>query len=93
MKTWSKKKSARYVGTVKTRLDRDILPVIGNIPIEQLKAAALVKIVSAIQDDRDAEDLARRSLQKMKQILRFAVAKGYIKGTTLLGRGLQVQAL
>jgi hypothetical protein len=38
LKTWSKKKSARYVGTVKTRLDRDILPVVGNIPIHQLKA-------------------------------------------------------
>ena len=83
LKTWSNKKSARYVGTVETRLDRDILPVIGEIPIDQLKAAALVKIVSGIQDDRDAEDLARRALQKMKQILRFAVAKGYIEGNPL----------
>ena len=85
LKTWSKKKSARYVGTVKTRLDRDILPVIGNIPIDQLKAASLVKIVSGMQDDRDAEDLARRSLQKMKQILRFAVAKDYIESSPIAG--------
>lgn len=83
LKTWSKTKSARYVGTVETRLDRDILPVIGEIPIDQLKAAALVKIVSGIQDDRDAEDLARRALQKMKQILRYAVAKGYIESNPL----------
>ena len=83
LKTWSKKKSARYVGTVETRLDRDILPVIGEIPIDQLKAAALVKIVSGIQDDRDAEDLARRALQKMKQILRYAVAKGHIESNPL----------
>ena len=83
LKTWSKNKSARYVGTVETRLDRDILPVIGEIPIDQLKAAALVKIVSGIQDDRDAEDLARRALQKMKQILRYAVAKGHIESNPL----------
>ncbi len=83
LKTWSKKKSARYVGTVETRLDRDILPVIGNIPIDKLKAAVLVKIVSGIQDDRDAEDLARRALQKMKQILRFAVAKGYVESSPI----------
>ncbi len=83
LKTWSKKKSAHYVGTVKTRLDRDILPVIGETPIDQLKAALLVKIVSGIQDDRDAEDLARRALQKMKQILRFAVAKGYIESSPI----------
>ncbi len=83
LKTWSKKKSARYVATVKTRLDRDILPAIGETPIDQLKTAALVKIVSGIQDDRDAEDLARRALQKMKQILRFAVAKGYIESSPI----------
>ena len=83
LETWSKKKSARYVDTVKTRLDRDILPAIGNVPIDQLKATVLVKIVSGIQDDRDAEDLARRALQKMKQILRYAVAKGYMESSPI----------
>jgi integrase len=81
--TWSKKKSERYVVTVKLRLDRDILPAVGDIPIDQLKASALVKIVSGIQDNRDAEDLARRALQKMKQILRFAVAKGYLESSPI----------
>ncbi len=83
LSTWSKKKSARYVGTVITRLDRDILPVVGEIPIDQLKATILTGIVSKIQDDRDAEDLARRALQKMKQILRFGVAKGYIQSNPI----------
>jgi integrase len=64
-------------------LDRDVLPAVGDVPIDQLKASVLVKIVSGIQDDRDAEDLARRALQKMKQILRFAVAKGYIKSSPI----------
>ncbi len=81
LETWSKEKSERYVETVKNGLDRDILPAVGNIPIDQLKAAVLVKIVSGIQDDRDAEDLARRALQKMKQILRYAVAKGYMESS------------
>jgi hypothetical protein len=43
----------------------------------------LVKIVSGIQDDRDAEDLARRALQKMKQILRYAVGKGYLDSSPI----------
>jgi hypothetical protein len=77
--TWSAKKSERYVATVKTRLDRDILPAIGDIRIDQLQPPRMVKIVAGIQDDREAADLARRALQKMKQILRFAVAKGYIE--------------
>ncbi len=78
-KVWSKGKSVRYVTTVNTRLERDILPAVGNVPIDQLDKRVLTKIVSDIQDDRDAEELARRALQKMKQILRFAVAKDYIK--------------
>lgn len=81
--TWSKKKSPRYAETVKTRLDGDVLPAIGEVPIDQLEAATLVRIVSKIQDDRDAEDLARRTLQKIKQILRFGVAKGYIKASPI----------
>jgi len=48
-----------------------------------LKAKALVSIQSGIQDDRDAEDLARRALQKMKHILRFAVAKGYLESSPI----------
>ncbi len=83
LSTWSKKKSARYVGTVITRLDRDILPAVGDVPIDQLKATVLTGIVSKIQDERDAEDLARRALQKMKQILRFGVAKGYIESNPI----------
>jgi integrase len=79
LKTWSAEKSARYVATVKTRLDRDILAAIGDIKIDQLQPSRMVKIVTGIQDDREAADLARRALQKMKQILRFAVAKGYIE--------------
>jgi len=71
------------VETVKTRLNRDILPAVGDIPIDQLRATGLIKIVSGIQDDRDAEDLARRALQKMKQILRFGVAKGYIESNPI----------
>jgi integrase len=77
--TWSAEKSDRYVTTVKTRLDRDILPAIGDIKIDQVQPHRMVKIVTEIQDEREAVDLARRALQKMKQILRFAVAKGYIE--------------
>jgi integrase len=78
LKTWSAKKSERYVGTVKTRLDRDILPKIGAIKLDQLKASEVAKIVKGIQDKRKASDLARRALQKTKQIMRFGVASGYI---------------
>ncbi len=77
--TWGAKRSKRYVGTVKTRLDRDILPVIGTIRLDQLKPSEMAKIATGIQDEREAADLARRALQKMKQIMRFAVANGYIE--------------
>jgi integrase len=79
LKTWGANKSARYVATVTTRLDRDILPAIGDIKIDQLQSSNMVKIVTGIQDEREAEDVARRALQTMKQILRFAVADDYIE--------------
>ena len=79
LSTWGAKRSKRYVGTVKTRLDRDILPVIGTIRLDQLKPSEMAKIATGIQDEREAADLARRALQKMKQIMRFAVAHGYIE--------------
>ena len=79
LSTWGAKRSKRYVGTVKTRLDRDILPVIGTIRLDQLKPSEMAKIATGIQDEREAADLARRALQKMKQIMRFAVANGYIE--------------
>ncbi len=83
LETWSKNRSKRYVGTVKTRLERDVLPRIGNVKIDQLESSAMTDIVTGIQDEREAADLARRSLQKMKQILRFAKAKGYIKSSPI----------
>jgi integrase len=83
LETWSKNRSTRYVGTVKTRLDRDILPAIGATRIDQLESPDMTDIVTGIQDEREAADLARRSLQKMKQILRFAKAKGYIKNNPI----------
>jgi integrase len=83
LETWSKNRSKRYVATVKTRLERDLLPGIGNVKIDQLESSAMTDIVTGIQDDREVADLARRSLQKMKQILRFAKAKGYIKSSPI----------
>jgi len=79
LKTWSAQKSQRYVATVKTRLERDVLPAVGDIKIDQVHPPQMVKIATGIQDDRKAADLARRALQKMKQIMRFAVANGYIE--------------
>ena len=83
LETWSENRSKRYVGTVKTRLERDILPHIGKVKIDQLESSAMTDIVTGIQNKRKAADLARRSLQKMKQILRFAKAKGYIKSSPI----------
>jgi hypothetical protein len=33
------------------------MPAVGNVPIHQLKAPALIKIASGIQDDRDLKIL------------------------------------
>jgi hypothetical protein len=43
LETWSAKKSEHYVGTVKNRLDRDILPAIGH-QASKATASALMAI-------------------------------------------------
>jgi hypothetical protein len=69
LETWSEKEcSLRRDG--KTRLDQD-MPAVGNIPIHQLKAPALIEGALGIQDDRDAEDIARRAPQTEKHPLRL----------------------
>lgn len=83
MKNWSSGKSERYAGTVQTRLDRDILPGLGDLRIDQMKTSAITKVVTGIQNDRGAEDIARRTLQKIKQIMRFAVARGDIESSPI----------
>lgn len=73
---WQIGKSTRHVETTKRRLELDILPKLGVMPIDQITTLIIVNMVKEIAS-RGALDVANRALQKIGQIFRFAIANGY----------------
>jgi integrase len=75
---WSVGKSPRHTDTVLRRLRGDVFPSIGSKPVTEIEAPALVSLVKAIEG-REAYDLAKRALETVGQVFRYAVAHGYAK--------------
>lgn len=70
---WHTNKSPRHANTVKRRLETDIYPTLGSLPINEIEA---YQIVEAIKDiaSRGALDLAKRLHQTTGQVFRYAIA-------------------
>jgi integrase len=75
---WKVGKSLRHTDTVLRRLQGDVFPAIGSRPVTEIEAPALVSLVKAIEG-REAYDLAKRALETVGQVFRYAVAHGYAK--------------
>jgi integrase len=69
--TWSK----NHAGTVRHRLKTDLYPKLGNMPMKDINAPMLLPVLRAIEK-RGAHEIARRALQYLGQIFRFAVVTG-----------------
>lgn len=69
--TWSE----NHARTVRRRLEMDIYPKIGNIPIKEINAPLLLPVMRAIEK-RNAHEMARRALQYCGQIFRYAIVTG-----------------
>jgi len=78
LEKWSKGRSPRYVTTVTTRLNRDVLKKIGRKRLNELDVPMISDLIGKIEEDGERTDIARRTLQKVKQIMRYATVKGYI---------------
>jgi len=70
---WKPSRSERHAGYVMTRLDADIFPEIGGMPVGGIPASAFRDAVKKIEQ-RGALDIAKRALQTCGQIMRYAVA-------------------
>jgi integrase len=77
-KIWSGQWSKRYASDKLYRLERNIFPEIGHIPITKLKAPDVVACLRKIED-RSAHDMAKRALQTIAQVMRYAVQTGRIE--------------
>ena len=73
---WRAKKSAQHVDATRRRMDANILPLLGARPITEIEAPELVTVVKRIEG-RGAADLAKRAMQNVGQIFRYAIAHGY----------------
>jgi integrase len=70
---WQTSKSPRHADYVKRRLEADIYPSIGKLPINEIEAHQVVDTVKAIAE-RGALDIAKRAHQTIGQVFRYAIA-------------------
>jgi integrase len=75
---WKGNKSARHASTTRNRLKANIYPVLGARPIAEIEPMELVELAKGIEA-RGASDMAKRILQIVGMVLRYAVAHGYSK--------------
>jgi integrase len=75
---WKGNKSARHSETTRNRLKANVYPVLGERPIAEVEPMELVKLAKDIEA-RGASDMAKRILQIIGMVCRFAVAHGYSK--------------
>lgn len=72
---WKSDKDTKHALTTWNRLEGDIFPFIGHIPVSEINPQMILKIVRAIEE-RKAFDVARRAKIVCGQIFRFGVAVG-----------------
>ncbi|MGX5659387.1 tyrosine-type recombinase/integrase [Castellaniella ginsengisoli] len=69
---WKPTVTERHALEVWRRLESDVLPALGAIPVDDLTASQVRDCIKAIEG-RGALDMAKRQLQKCSQIMRYAV--------------------
>ncbi|MCZ8395879.1 tyrosine-type recombinase/integrase [Achromobacter ruhlandii] len=70
---WSPSRSTRHADYVLRRLEADVFPEIGGMPVGGIPASAFRDTIKKIEA-RGALDIAKRALQTCGQIMRYAVA-------------------
>lgn len=71
---WSKD----YTEVILKRIEADLLPSIGNLPIRDIKAVILLNALRRIEN-RGVYETTKRARQYCSQILRYAVANGWVE--------------
>jgi integrase len=78
---WKAGKSPRHAGYVERRLEADVYPILGNMPIQSINAPDIVRTIKSITA-RGALDMAKRAHQAIGQVFRYAIAHGDESGVT-----------
>jgi len=75
---WKCDKSSQHVDTVCRRLTANVFPFIGKRPITEIEPNEIASLARQIEA-RGVSDLAKRILQTIGQIFRFAIAHDFCK--------------
>lgn len=64
--------SANHANTVLRRMEQDVFPLLGHLPIRDISPKQLLNVIRKIEE-RSAFEMARRALQMSGQVFRFAI--------------------
>ena len=81
---WKTNRHPRHAHYVLKRLEADIFPEIGSLPLSEIPASAFRDAVQEIEQ-RGAVDIAKRVLQTCGQIMRYALANDLITHNPVAG--------
>jgi len=73
--SWKRTRTQKHAAQVLRRLELDVFPKLGSMPITSIKAPDLVAMAKAVEK-RGAHDLARRAIQISGQVFRYAIGHG-----------------
>ena len=73
--SWSATRSEKHAAQVMRRLELDVFPRLGAMPVTEIKALDLVATAKSVEK-RGAHDLARRAIQISGQVFRYAIGHG-----------------
>lgn len=83
----SKSVTLDYAKDIWRSLEKDVFPAIGEIPVQQIKARTLVEALEPIKA-RGALETVRRLVQRINEIMIYAVNTGLIDANPASGVGM-----
>ena len=83
----SKNVTEDYAKDIWRSLDKDVFPAIGKIPVQEIKARTLVEALEPIKA-RGALETVRRLVQRVNEIMIYAVNTGLIDSNPASGVGM-----
>ncbi|WP_417642912.1 integrase domain-containing protein [Enterobacter kobei] len=83
----SKSVTPDYAKDIWRSLEKDVFPTIGGLPVQQIKARTLVEALELIKA-RGALETVRRLVQRIKEIMIYAVNTGLIDANPASGVGM-----
>lgn len=83
----SKSVTPDYAKDIWRSLEKDVFPAVGEIPVQQIKARSLVEALEPIKA-RGALETVRRLVQRVNEIMIYAVNTGLIDANPASGIGM-----